>query len=132
MPCTMETSCLRKNNGHSAQSHLRRCVCLWTTSSSDDFEGGQKLIKCIAYTKPEEWKVLIKGHHEEYISWKRFEANQMILARNMATSTATATGAARQGEALLGGLLMCGHCGGKMRVGYPRTGGVVYTCRSKA
>jgi len=28
-------------------------------------EDGQKRIKCIAYTKPEEWKVLIKGHHEE-------------------------------------------------------------------
>ena len=93
-------------------------------------EDGQKVIRHITYNKPEEWKVLIKRHHAGYISWEQFETNQIIIARNMATSTATATGAARQGDALLNGLLMCGHCGAKMHVYYPRQGGIRYTCSS--
>jgi Recombinase zinc beta ribbon domain len=66
-----------------------------------------------------EWDVLIKDHHEAYISWDEFERNLKTIANNATGMTsALARGAAREGELLLPGLLRCGHCGRKLHVHY--------------
>src|SRR5260370_13353523 len=67
----------------------------------------------------EECDVLIKDHHEVYITWDAFEKNLRMIANNAtAKSSAKARGAVRQGELLLAGLLRCGHCGRKLHVRY--------------
>jgi hypothetical protein len=66
-----------------------------------------------------EWDVLIKDHHEAYISWDEFERNQRVIANNATgKGSATVKGAVRRGELLLPGLLRCGHCGRKLHVSY--------------
>ena len=66
----------------------------------------------------EQWDVLIQDHHPAYITWERYLENVKALAANRTKSHATTTGAAREGSALLSGLLRCRKCGHKMRVGY--------------
>lgn len=66
----------------------------------------------------DEWKVLIKDHHVAYISWDQYMANQDVLTSNRTKSHAIAPGAAREGTALLAGLLRCGKCGHKLNVKY--------------
>jgi hypothetical protein len=66
-----------------------------------------------------EWDVLLKDHHEGYITWDEFEHNQRHIADNATGMGRTiARGAIRQGEVLLAGLLRCGHCGRKLQVHY--------------
>ena len=62
---------------------------------------------------PEEW-LIVREHHEPYISWEQFEANQDQLRRNRNEKKAMP----RNGPALLGRLLVCGHCGYKMAARY--------------
>jgi len=64
----------------------------------------------------DQWAVLLKDQHPAYISWEQFEANQRRLADNRNRSGNL--GAPREGKALLGGLLVCGKCGGRMIVNY--------------
>lgn len=66
----------------------------------------------------EDWQVLIKDHHAAYVSWDRYMENQRILASNRTKSHAASCGAAREGNALLAGLLRCARCGQKLRVAY--------------
>jgi DNA invertase Pin-like site-specific DNA recombinase len=77
----------------------------------------------------EEWQVLIRGHHPEYISWEKYEANQQTLANNTVRWGEMGAGPARSGEAMLGGLLRCSRCWRKLRVMYKRTGAASYECR---
>lgn len=76
----------------------------------------------------EEWRVFIPGHHQAYISWDDFEANQKQLCSNQ-TNTELC-GPAREGAALLPGLLICGKCGRRMTVRYTGNGGIrpLYEC----
>jgi len=62
----------------------------------------------------EEWPVCIQEHHEGYITWEEYLANQQQLKQNNYLSTTQ--GAAREGAALLQGLVWCGYCGAKMGV----------------
>ena len=80
---------------------------------------------------PEEWKVLIVGHHSGYISWEEYLENQQRLEANVVAHEGQTGGAAKLGAALLSGLLRCGHCGRKLQVVYSGTGGRVprYVCR---
>ncbi len=66
----------------------------------------------------EGWQVCIPGHHEGYIDWERFLANQERLLANRARRRGDTGGAPREGAALLVGLVRCGRCGRKMHVGY--------------
>lgn len=81
-------------------------------------------------TEPGEWRVLLKGHHEGYISWADFVRNQDQIASNRAGWDSRATGAPKSGPALLAGLLRCGKCGRHMKVSYSGRGGRVprYAC----
>ncbi len=63
---------------------------------------------------PEDWHVLIKDHHEGYVSWQVWLEIQDRLSAN-STSSGTG-GAAREGRALLQGRVVCGHCGRAMGV----------------
>src|SRR6266699_1583246 len=72
----------------------------------------------------EEWVMLKPGAYPAYISWEHFLHNQARLAENTQeaharqAAVAGARGAAREGEALLQGLICCGMCGHRMRVAY--------------
>jgi len=79
----------------------------------------------------ESWPVTIRDAHPAYISWEEFLANQKRMAENGARRRDNATrGAAREGHALLQGLLLCGRCGGRIKVRYGGTNGrrAVYWC----
>ncbi len=65
-----------------------------------------------------EWAVLIREHHEGYIDWATYEANQARLDRNTRPQPHQGGGALREGTALLQGLATCGHCGRRLRTHY--------------
>jgi DNA invertase Pin-like site-specific DNA recombinase len=78
-----------------------------------------------------EWRVNIPNSHPAYISWEEFLANQKRMSENAARrQNDPAKGAAREGHALLQGLLLCGCCGSRLRVRYGGTGGrrAAYQC----
>jgi hypothetical protein len=63
------------------------------------------------------WEVMIRDHHEGYISWDEYERNQQQLAlNNYGRSGGAKSG--RGGKALLSGLLTCGRCGRRLSVAY--------------
>lgn len=66
----------------------------------------------------EEWEICIPGHHRGYISWEVYLANRERLRGNWRAPRGEGGGAAREGRALLQGLVRCGRCGRKMMVGY--------------
>ncbi len=81
----------------------------------------------------EHWKVLKKDNHSGYIGWDEFEANQRVISDNASKFYPRGSrGAVRSGEALLAGLLRCGHCGQRLRVAYTGSRSDIfgYTCRS--
>ena len=64
----------------------------------------------ISYSRRErdQWHALLKDAHPAYITWDEFEANEARLAANARRDVG---GAAREGCALLQGIVLCGHCG---------------------
>ena len=69
----------------------------------------------------QEWTTLIPGAHPGYISWEQFETNQATLSANAAArGEDRKAGPAREGPALLQGLVVCGKCGRRMTVRYHR------------
>jgi excisionase family DNA binding protein len=69
----------------------------------------------------EEWPVLIRDHHAEYIAFEKYLQIQERIGDNEvmgAGGNEGRPGAAREGRALLQGLVRCGHCGRRMTVGY--------------
>src|SRR6266545_3437901 len=91
-------------------------------------EGGQKLVRRQRQRRREDWKVLIRDHHEGYIDWEVYQSNQAMIAQNDNAKGSAVRGAIKQGEALLAGLLRCGHCGAKLLAQYPRPGVIRYQC----
>ncbi|MDF2974625.1 MAG: serine recombinase [Microvirga sp.] len=77
----------------------------------------------------EQWEVLLKDHHEGYITWAEYERNQTQLAAN-AYGKAGGVKSGRGGRALLAGLLTCGRCGRRLPVVYAgrAPGRPVYRC----
>jgi Recombinase zinc beta ribbon domain len=69
----------------------------------------------------EEWRVLIRDHHEGYIGWDDFQRIQRMLKDNGTGFRTQARGAAKKGAALLSGLLRCRRCGRKLMVSYTGT-----------
>ena len=88
------------------------------TGSRVTVENGRKRVRRGVRRERADWDVLIRDHHEGYVSWDEFERNQRLIADNANCQGAAARGAVRRGEALLGGLLRCGHCGRRLRVHY--------------
>ena len=91
----------------------------------------QRAVKKVREVERDAWRVLIKEHHEGYISWEQFERNQRQIAGNR--KGAPGPGAARGGSALLQGLMLCGRCGRKMSVNYHTVRRVLrYVCNGGA
>ena len=89
------------------------------TTSKVSVEQGRKRVRRGVHRPMAEWDVLIKDHHEGYLTWEEFERNQRVIANNATgKGSATVKGAVRCGELLLPGLLRCGHCGRKLHVSY--------------
>jgi DNA invertase Pin-like site-specific DNA recombinase len=77
------------------------------------------------------WRVSLKEHHEGYISWEEFLENAKQMEKNRTNGEETLlSGPAREGLALLQGLLLCGHCGRALTVRYSGNGGIypMYLC----
>jgi DNA invertase Pin-like site-specific DNA recombinase len=67
----------------------------------------------------EQWTAFIPGAHPGYISLEQFETNQARLTANAAAhGRDRAAGPAREGAALLQGVIICGRCGNRMTVRY--------------
>jgi DNA invertase Pin-like site-specific DNA recombinase len=64
----------------------------------------------------EECQVFLKDRCPAYITWEQYEANRRRLAENR--NRADTRGAAREGQALLSGLVICGRCGQRLNVQY--------------
>jgi len=77
------------------------------------------------------WLVLIQQHHPGYISWDEYLEHQQMLKQNQTNQPELcSSGAAREGRALLQGLLLCGRCGRRLSPRYTGNGGIhpVYEC----
>ena len=75
-----------------------------------------------------DWRVSLQEHHEGYISWDEYLKNQKLLEKNRTNGREMMlNGPAREGLALLQGLLVCGHCGRSITVRYTGSGGI-YPC----
>jgi DNA invertase Pin-like site-specific DNA recombinase len=81
-------------------------------------EGGRKRVVRGIRRNPAAWEVLIKDHHDGYISWPEFERNQRLIADNANGKSYLGRGSIRQGGALLTGLCRCARCGRKLQVSY--------------
>ncbi len=92
---------------------------------------GQVQSKITAVPMPS-WTVTIPDHHEAYITWEEFLQNQTTLLRNLTCAEENIlTGPAREGLALLPGLLLCGNCGRRLNIRYQGNGGIypTYECK---
>ena len=78
-------------------------------------DGPSKIIR-VAQT---DWDTLIPGAHAGYLCWEDYEENQRRLHESaQAAGGDRRRSPAREGPALLQGLLLCGRCGGRMTVRY--------------
>jgi len=67
----------------------------------------------------EEWPFLFQNAHVGYITWDDYEANRQQLRQNRQTFGGDRRhGPAREGPALLQGLVICGKCGNRMTIRY--------------
>ena len=76
-----------------------------------------------------EWPVLIKDHHEGYITWADYLASETRLAANRTNAGARPP---REGCALCQGIIFCGSCGKPMRTNYHTDQRPAYECSSRA
>ncbi|MGI0484886.1 recombinase family protein [Pantanalinema rosaneae CENA516] len=66
-----------------------------------------------------EWKHIFLDAHPAYISWEEFLQNEQLLAQNTTKFTPNGhSGPAREGAALLQGIVLCGSCGRRMFTRY--------------
>jgi DNA invertase Pin-like site-specific DNA recombinase len=76
-----------------------------------------------------EWPVLIHDHHDGYIGWADYLANEARLAANR---TNTGARPPREGSALCQGIIVCGSCGKPMRTNYHSDQRPAYECSRRA
>jgi Helix-turn-helix domain len=69
-----------------------------------------------------DWEVLLRDHHEGYITWAEYERNQRLIGENANGKSYLSRGSPRQGEALLPGLFRCARCGRRLQVAYSGAG----------
>ena len=78
-----------------------------------------------------DWQVNLPNQHPGYITWEEYLANQQRLVLNQTQGGSGASGsAAREGPALLQGLLVCGQCGRRLSPHYIGQGSSIvwYEC----
>jgi DNA invertase Pin-like site-specific DNA recombinase len=74
-----------------------------------------------------QWQVLIRDHHEGYITWDEYLAIEAKMAANQTSGGARPP---REGSALCQGIIHCG-CGRHMAIHY-QDGRAYYTCRARS
>jgi DNA invertase Pin-like site-specific DNA recombinase len=83
-----------------------------------DYSGDRRSVrtgKKLPHLRPvAQWPVHLDAHHPGYLSWEEFVSNQARLRQNW--NREGSRGVARDGTALLQGLVVCGVCGRKMGV----------------
>jgi len=103
------------------------------TTRSVEIREGKKYIKKGINLPEEQWRVLIHDHHEAYISRNEYRKNIAMIAQNTNAKRPAVTGSVGRGEALLSGILRCGHCGAKLLTRYQGNTGKTraYVCRGR-
>src|SRR5438270_1685954 len=80
--------------------------------------------------KREDWPIVLRDAHPGYISWEQFGHHQQVLDDNRTWRPEERRGVAREGSALLQGIVLCGACGRRMNVRYLSDGSIPsYECR---
>ena len=83
----------------------------------------------------EKWVSCIPSAHPGYITWEEFERNQSVLRENCPGGNENFRSTAREGPALLQGIVLCGVCGRGMGVRYGNRKGnrniPIYVCRGE-
>jgi len=83
----------------------------------------------------DQWRCLIKDAHVGYITWEQYEENQRRMESNaQAYGLDRQQGPAREGCALLQGLIICGRCGQRMTIRYHQRHGrpvPAYICQRR-
>ena len=74
------------------------------TGSRTSLDDGRKPVVHGIRRDREDWEVLIRDHHDGYITCIDYERNQQLIANNANCHGAAARGAIRKGEALLAGV----------------------------
>ena len=69
-----------------------------------------------------QWSVCLPDHHSGYVSWDDYLHTRERLKQNVRPK-GEGGGAAREGHALLQGIVRCGRCGRRMQVAYSGTDG---------
>jgi DNA invertase Pin-like site-specific DNA recombinase len=87
-----------------------------------------KVVKYQENLKRADWMVVIHDAHPAYITWDEFLENETRTRNNRNVPKGEVTGAAREGSALLQGIAICGKCGRRMTVFYPRGASPLYRC----
>ena len=95
------------------------------------FDGGRKVMTHGIMRPVEEWRVVIRDHHDGYISWEQYEHNRKVIADNANMKGSMVPGSVRNGIGLLTGLLRCGHCGRKLKVTHNKRRGARYFCNTE-
>jgi DNA invertase Pin-like site-specific DNA recombinase len=92
---------------------------------------GGEVRSCIARMPHEKWLVEIRDHHEGYTSFEQYSKNLDAIEHNRTNpQEAILSGPAREGLAMLQGLLVCGRCGRRLTPRYRGNGGLypMYEC----
>jgi len=85
----------------------------------------------IARMPRDQWLVEIRDHHEGYLTFEQQLKNLDLIEKNRTNpKEAVLSGPAREGLALLQGLLICGCCGRRLTPRYRGNGGIypIYDC----
>ena len=101
------------------------------TGSRVRFEDRRKVVARGIARRREEWEVLIRDHHDGYISWEEYDRNQKVIAGNANMKGTMVAGSVRKGGGLLVGLLRCGHCGRKLKVLHHARRDTRYICNAE-
>lgn len=101
-----------------AYAYGRRCV-----DPKGQFSSGRRYRPWVPM---EQWKVLLKDRLPAYISWEQYLKNRQWIKQNQNGSASP--GVARNGAALLPGLLVCGNCGRHMQPSYHGQQTAQYQC----
>lgn len=99
------------------------------TSQKKTLDGEGRVRRRTVALPLEQWSVCLPEHHPGYVSWEEYLATRERLRANV-RPRGEGGGAAREGGALLQGILRCGRCGRRMQVAYSGNDGRVprYAC----
>jgi DNA invertase Pin-like site-specific DNA recombinase len=82
----------------------------------------------VTHVPREKWPVVIHDHHDAYVSWDDYLANQARLSANLTQAGARPP---REGHALCQGIIYCGSCAHRMSTHYRDSGFAYYECSSR-